>query len=174
MPLIRKNRAIRLLSRYWIDFQISRKEVVMQKIMIGSIIFLSLLSGCAHLDFGHEGLTYYDPNAYLFVTTTRDCVTTATVLVVPGTKKAVKFESGYGTASLSVTLSNGMVTSAGQITDTQIPATITAIAGLIPAAVGMMKGARVELPEKGCTPTASLYPIVSGVVVDKPIPFPVK
>lgn len=149
----------------------------MQKITIGSIIFLSLLSGCAHLDFGDEGLTYYDPKPYLFVTTTKDCKCTATVVVVPGTKKAVKFISGYGTANLSVILSNGMITTAGQITDTQIPATIGAITGLTTAAAGMMKAAEVKLPAeivpKECTPTALLYPIVSGVVEDKPISFPI-
>lgn len=149
----------------------------MQKITIGSIIFLSLLSGCAHLDFGEEGLTYYDPKPYLFVTTAKDCKYTATVVIVPGTKKTVKFISGYGTANLSVTLSNGMITNAGQITDTKIPETIGAITGLATAAAGMMKAPEMKLPEgivpKECTPTALLYPIVSGVVEDKPISFPV-
>jgi hypothetical protein len=151
----------------------------MQKaITLVSITFLSLLSGCAHLDFGDKGLTYYDPKPYLFVTTTKDCVTTATLVVVPGSEKAVKFISGYGTANLSVTLSNGMVTTAGQITDTKIPETIGAITGLATAAAAITKGGRMELPEgfvpKECTPTAKLYPIVSGVVEDKPLSFPVK
>jgi hypothetical protein len=149
----------------------------MRNITIGSIIFLSLLSGCAHLDFGDEGLTYYDPKPYLFVTTTKDCTSTATVVVVPGTKKAVKFVPGYGTANLSVNLNNGMVTTAGQNTDTQIPATISAITGLTTAVAGMTKAPEVKLPAgtapKECTPTALLYPIVSGVVQDKPISFPV-
>jgi hypothetical protein len=149
----------------------------MRNITIGSIIFLSLLSGCAHLDFGDEGLTYYDPKPYLFVTTTKDCTSTATVVVVPGTKKAVKFVPGYGTANLSVNLSNGMVTTAGQNTDTQIPATISAITGLTTAVAGMTKAPEVKLPAgtapKECTPTALLYPIVSGVVEDNPISFPV-
>jgi hypothetical protein len=144
----------------------------MKRITLGSIIFLSLLSGCAHLDFGDEGLTFYEPKPYLFVTIKKDCVCTATVLMIPGTKKAVKFKSGYGSANLSVNLKDGMVTTAGQITDTKIPETITAIAGLTTAATGMMKAA-VKSPE-GTAPTecsvkALLYPIESGVVGDKPI-----
>ena len=149
----------------------------MQKITIGSIIFLSLLSGCAHLDFGKEGLTYYDPKPYLFVTTAKDCKYTATVVIVPGTKKAVKFIPGYGTANLSVTLSNGMITNAGQITDTKIPETIGAITGLATAAASMTKAPAIKLPDgivpNECTPKALLYPIVSGVVGDKPLSFPV-
>jgi len=150
----------------------------MQKITIGGIIFLSLLSGCAHLDFGEEGLTYYDTKPYLFVTTAKDCKYTATVVVVPGTKRAVKFIPGYGTANLSVSLSSGMITTAGQATDTQIPATISAITGLTTAAAGMTKATELKLPpeiaQMECIPTALLYPIESGVVGDKPISFPVK
>ena len=148
----------------------------MQKtITLVSIIFLSILSGCAHLDFGDEGLTYYDPKPYLFVTTTNDCMSTATVVVVPGTKKAVKFISGYGTANLSVTLSSGMVTIAGQNTDTQIPATIGAITGIGTAMAGVMKKLPEPVKPGACTPTATLYPIVSGVPdKNSPIPFEVK
>lgn len=152
----------------------------MQKITIGSILFLSLLPGCAHLDFGQqegEGLAYYEPTPYLFVTTSPDCKCTATVVVVPGTRKTVKFIPGYGSANLSVTLNNGMIATAGQITDAQVPATITAVSGLTTAAAGMLKSAREAAPTLAageCTPTASLYPIVSGVVENKPISFPVK
>ncbi|MFA4918192.1 MAG: hypothetical protein WC581_02955 [Thermodesulfovibrionales bacterium] len=140
-------------------------------ITIVSITFLSLFSGCAHLDFGDEGLTYYDPKPYLFVSTTRDCVTTAVVLVVPEQKKAVKFISGYGTADLSVGLNNGMITSAGQKTDTKIPETIGAITSIGTA----MAGLKLKEPGKGCPPTAVLYPIVSGEPDKKnPIPFDVQ
>jgi hypothetical protein len=54
---------------------------------------------------------------------------------------------------------------------------ISAITGLATAAAGMKKAPEVELPAeiapKECTPTALLYPIVSGVVENKPISFPV-
>jgi hypothetical protein len=135
----------------------------MMKIAFGSIsiIFLLLMSGCAHLDFGEKGLTYYDPKPYLLVIATKDCKITAAPLVLPGTEKAVKFVPGYGSAKLTVSLTNGMITQAGQDTDTQIPATISAIAGLGTAVSGIVKSKGQEPPE--CSPKALLYPIVSGV-----------
>ncbi len=140
------------------------------------VLSVFLLSGCAHLDFGNDkGLTYYDPKPYLFVSTTKDCVTNATIVNLPETKKEVKFKSGYGTADLSVNLSNGMITSVNQKTDTNIPATITSIASLGTAAAGVMK-AMAAPPGKQviCTPTATLYPVENGVPNTKaPISFPV-
>ena len=137
------------------------------------VLSVSLLSGCAHLDFGDDkGLTYYDPKPYLFVSTTKECVTTATIVTVPESKKEVKLKSGYGSADLSVTLSNGMITSVGQKTDTKIPETIASIASLGTVAAGIMKAT----PGKQviCTPTAALYPVENGVPNTKaPISFPV-
>jgi hypothetical protein len=140
----------------------------MKKNVICMIIGLLFVSGCAHLEFtdftdGKGGATYYDPRPYLFVSINKDCVTTATVVVLPEKKKTVKFIPGYGSADLSVGLSNGMFTSVGQKTDTKIPETISAIASLGTAAGGLMKAK----PEPGkqviCIPSAKLYPIENGV-----------
>ncbi len=146
------------------------------------ILLVYLLSGCAHLDFGDDkGLAYYDSKPYLFVSTTKDCVSTATIVGVPEVKREVKFKSGYGTADLSVALSNGMITSVGQKTDSKIPETITAIASLGTAAKGIM--GILEATEKEgtggtqliCEPTAKLYPIVDGKPDETtPISFSVK
>jgi len=143
------------------------------------IIGLLLLSGCAHIDFndftdGKGGATYYDPKPYLFVSTNKDCVCTATVIVLPEKKRTVTFHSGFGTADLSVSLKDGMITSAGQKTDTKIPETIGAITSLATAAGGLMK----VKPEPGkqviCTPSGKLYPIENGVPDNqKPIEFKV-
>jgi hypothetical protein len=129
------------------------------------IIGLLLLSGCAHLDFndftdGKGGATYYDPKPYLFVSTNKDCVTTATVIVLPEKKRTVTFHSGFGSADLSVGLSNGMFTSVGQKTDTKIPETISAVASLATVAAAFLR-AKPE-PERPCTPWAGLYPIENG------------
>jgi len=118
-------------------------------------------------------MTYYDPKPYLFVSTTKECVTTATVIAIPGVKNAIKFESRYGSADLSAALSNGMITSVGQKTDTKIPETISAIASLGTAAAGFK-----AMAETGkqiiCAPAATLYPVVSGVPdLDHPLSFPV-
>lgn len=141
-------------------------------IIIG--LFLAVtFCGCARIDFGGTNgrLTYYDPKPYLFVSTNKDCVTTATVVMLPAEKKSLKFIPGYGSAKLSVDLTNGMITSAGQETDTQIPQTISAIADL-GKAVAPFRKERVGI---GCPPSAVLYPIENGKPdVTKPIPFVVE
>ena len=155
------------------------------------VVLVTLLSGCAHLDFGDDrGLTYFDLKPYLFVSTTKECVSVATVVSVPETKREVKFKSGYGTADLSVGLSNGMITSVGQKTDTKIPETITAIASLGTAAKGMLaldaassSGKKDNTPasekkdaagtQTVCEPTAKLYPIENGIPKNIAISFDV-
>ena len=132
-----------------------------------------MLSGCAGIDFGDEGLTYYDPTPYMFVSTTDACVTTATVVVVPEQKRHMTFRSGLGSSDLSATLANGMIASVGQKVDTKIPETITAIAGLGTAAKGLMTETPAE-KKPACKPSAVLYPVKSGRpdITDK-IEFPV-
>ena len=151
----------------------------MQRITVSVVGFFLVvtLCGCGHIDFGGTDgrLTYYDPKPYLFVSTNKDCVTTATVVVLPAEKKSLKLIPGYGVSDLSVGLTNGMITSAGQKTDTKIPETISAIADLAKAAGGFVK----MRPEPGkqviCTPSATLFPIENGKPDDtKPIKFDVK
>jgi hypothetical protein len=141
--------------------------------LIKSFFVLSalLVSGCAGLDFGDDrGLAYYDQKPYLFVTTTQDCVTTSTIVSIPAEKREVKFKTGYGSANLSISLNNGMITSAGQTTDTKIPETLNAVASLGTAATGLIKG-RARAPSKPqCEAYAALYAIENG----KPITQDVK
>lgn len=139
-----------------------------------SIVVLFLLSGCAHIDFGSDGMTYYDPKPYLFVSTTKECVTTATVVTIPADKKVMKFKSGYGSANLSATLSNGMIASVGQNTDTKIPETLSAIGSLGTAAPGL-KLMAVTGKQIICKPAAILYPVNNSGVPDfnNPLSFPV-
>jgi hypothetical protein len=141
------------------------------------IIGLLFLSGCAHLEFtdftdGQGGVTYYDPKPYMLVVTNGECATTATVVVLPEKKKTVKFKTGYGSAELSVGLSNGMFTSVNQKTDTKIPETIGSITSLGTAISGMTK-----VPAVTCTPSAVLYPVENGVPIlekEKSFSFPIK
>jgi hypothetical protein len=123
-----------------------------------SIVVLFSLFGCAHIDFGGDGLTYYDPKPYLFVSTTHECVTTATVVVIPERKKSMKFNSGYGSSELSASLTNGMISSVGQKSDTKIPETLNAIANV----GSMARGLRETDTEVICKPAATLYPLDSG------------
>ncbi|HUO45131.1 MAG TPA: hypothetical protein VMT94_09525 [Burkholderiales bacterium] len=139
------------------------------------LVIAVMMTGCAHIDFdGKQGLTYFDPKPYLFISTTKDCITTATVVNLPDKKKSMDFESGYGSAELSATLSNGMVASVGQKTDTKIPETITSVASLATAAAAFKAQAEAG-KQVICVPSALLYPINDGVPdVDHPLTFPVK
>jgi hypothetical protein len=95
------------------------------------------------------------------------------VIAIPEAKKVRKFKSGYGSADLSASLSNGMVTAIGQKTDTKVPETLAAIASLGTAAGGLKLMAE---PGKQiiCTPTATLYPINSGTPdLEHPSSFPI-
>jgi hypothetical protein len=137
-----------------------------------SVSLAFVVGGCAGLVFNpteREGaLTYFETTPYFFVSTSKDCVTTASVVAVPGAKKSVSLMSGYGSADLSVSLSNGMIASVGQKTDTKIPETITAIGGL---ATNLGIGPKAD---QGCPPKATLYPIVNGHPDNtSAIPFPV-
>jgi len=154
----------------------------MRRITIGviGVLLTVALYGCAHLDFnefnekenGNGGVTYYDPKPYLFVSTTKECVTTAPVVVLPEKKRTVKFKTGYGSAELSVNLSNGMITSVNQKADTKIPETLGAIVGLGTAVGGLVK---IRAEGKPCIPSAELYPIENGVPnLQTPIQFPIK
>ena len=139
----------------------------MKKNVVYITIGLLFLSGCAHLDFtdftdGKGGVTYYDPKPYLLVSTTKECVTTAAVVVLPEKKKTVKFKPGYGSADLSVGLTNGVITSVGQKTDTKIPETIGSIASL-GTAIGNVMRIQPEGRPVTCTPSAVLYPVEDGV-----------
>ena len=140
------------------------------KRLVESFAAISFLTGCAGLTFGPEStsaLTYYDPKPYLFISTTADCVSTATIISVPETKKGVSFNSGYGTADLSITLSGGMITAVGQKTDSKIPETLSSVATLATAVGGL---ARSAVPQPAaCKPSARLYNIDKGVVDPKPI-----
>jgi len=140
------------------------------KRLLESFAAVSVLTGCAGLTFGPESttaLTYYDPKPYLFISTNADCTSTATILSVPETRRGVSFNSGYGTADLSVTLTGGMITAVGQKTDSKIPETLSSVATLATAVGGL---ARSAVPKEGaCTPGARLYNIDKGVVDPRPI-----
>jgi len=138
-----------------------------------------LVAGCAKVNFtADNGLLYFEPKPYLLITANKDCIPTVTVIMLPNTVKHVAFESGYGSSELSVALTNGMITSAGQKTDTKIPETITSIAGLATAAGGLMKITEAkEVPPKYCDPYASLFEIAydkeGHLKFDKEVSLPI-
>lgn len=135
-----------------------------------SIAFL--VTACAGLDFGEKGLAYNQPKPYLFVSVNKECISSATIISIPGTEQHVKFKPGFGSSDLSITLTNGMIASAGQKVDTKIPDTITAFASLGTAVAGIAKDR--DNKAASCQPSANLYPITDGIPDHKkPINFPV-
>ena len=142
--------------------------------MLCCIVAAIALAGCARLDFGEDrGLTYYEAKPFLFVSTNKDCVSSAAVLMLPAEKREVRFVPGYGTADLSVALSNGMISNVGQKTDTKIPETMTSLAGLATASAGVFSLAKDAKTEAGCPVQARLYPVEGGMPnLQKPIVIP--
>jgi hypothetical protein len=152
-------------------------EEIMKRFKFFLLSFLMVVpAGCAGLDFGADrGLIYYTAKPYFFVTTTKDCVTTATVVMLPAEQKVVGFRSGYGTADLSITLSNGMITTVGQKTDTQIPQTITALTGAAALGIKSFQKIAKEAVKPACTEQATLYPIIDGrPALNQALVFPIR
>ena len=118
------------------------------------------LSGCASVDFnaGEDGAVYYEPLPYLFYSVSDKCISSASVVSLPGKKRHLDFKTGYGSSSLSAEFSNGLLTKVGQTSDTKIPETLTSIASLATAGVlGIAPGAA------GCPQKAVLFPIEDGI-----------
>lgn len=128
-----------------------------------AVMTTTILAGCAGLDFGKQGLAYWEPKPYLFVNVDAECKSTATVVTVPGEKKYVHFKPGLGSADLSLALSNGILTNVGQKTDSKIPETIAAVSSLGTALSGGAKTAGEDNTSIKCAPTATLYAITDGV-----------
>lgn len=112
--------------------------------------------GCAHIDFGAEGLPYFEPVPYLFVSAAADCTLTAALIMLPGQERRLKFITGYGSADLSVTLASGMISDVGQNVDTKVPDTVSALAALKAAT------AAIKAPPGAPGPDAKLYRVRNG------------
>jgi hypothetical protein len=123
--------------------------------LLSSLAFL----GCANIDFDSKdkGLTYYEPMPYLFISVTDKCISTATVVSIPGPKKKMELHAGFGSSELSAEFSNGIITKIGQASDSKIPETLTSVAALQTAGILAAGGAAQ------CKPTALLFPIKDGV-----------
>jgi len=129
--------------------------------------FLLSMPGCARIVFydkpRENALNYYDPQAYLAVNLTKDCAYSATALILPGALRSAEFRSGYGSASLTLALTNGLITNVGQTTDSKIPETITAFSsalGSVARAALAMRGNTA--PPATCPPSLTLYKITNG------------
>jgi hypothetical protein len=156
------------------------------------IVWAIALPGCAKLEFyknpdlsgPQEGVKFYYSKPYLLVTRTSsmssDGKTGTTsvqgsVVYLPDQKNPVyaRLKPGYGSANLSLSITDGKLSSVGQQTDTKIPETITALASMTTAAAALMvpRPPIAKLPEK---PEWTLYEIdnSSGKTVLTEVPLP--
>lgn len=101
------------------------------------------LSGCAGFTFYSDpdlqrktGIPVYAPKPYLLVVTgQKEKPVDATVVYMNDPKPLIYAEprSGWGSADLSLALSNGVLTAFGQKTDPQVKELITSLGGLLTA-----------------------------------------
>jgi len=134
-------------------------------IMLGFIV-----SACASIDFHSQkkGLVYYEPKPYLFISVTNTCISSVSVLNLPGAQKRMDFKAGYGASAFSAEFANGIVTKIGQTSDSKIPETISALAAFKTAALA-------SDGQSNCEPSAILVPIKEGVPhMSSAITFPIK
>ena len=119
----------------------------MKKIIISLFGCLFLFSNCSTVKFYNDstlktetGIKVYSAKPYLLVTSINDSLSTKIVYLPDLTNpQYIKLKSGLGTSNLSLTLTNGILTSYGLSTDTKIPETITAATGLLTGVASILK-----------------------------------
>lgn len=148
----------------------------MRAMMFAVVVPAVLLSGCGTLNFNakeDKGLAYYEPVPYFLLKTSMDCTFTGEVVSIPGQKKYFAQEARlFGSDSVSLKLSNGIITEVGHVSDSKIPETIAALSGLASALKPLKSndaGKEKDGEKKECAPKAALYPIKDGVVQGTPI-----
>ncbi len=109
--------------------------------LIAILIFVFATTSCARMQFftnselkGDEtGIRFYTPKPYLLVARTGNADKPVEVqsVYIPDLSKPTyaKATPGYGSADVSIALSNGMLTNFGSKTDSNIPALLTALGG---------------------------------------------
>jgi hypothetical protein len=138
------------------DNAMKPKNFKFRKLRATVLVLSTTLASCASIDFdsGEQGLVYYEPQPYLFYSRTSNCVSSVTVVSVPGAKKRMDFSNGIGSSELSANFSNGVITGIGQANSAKVPEALTSVAELV--------GAMTEGKEGGCSPASLMYPIKDG------------
>lgn len=125
------------------------------------------LAGCGHIGFydnpdlsgGETGVKFYTPKPYLLVTRTqvKESPIKAELVYLPDLSKPVyaKAVAGMGSSDLSMTFSNGMLTTFGQKTDPKVAETATGLGGLVTAAGTLATDIATALATRGAVPQSS-------------------
>ena len=115
-------------------------------------IVIFLMAGCARVEITKildeksykEGLRFYRPHPYLWVTKDPEGALQSTIIWLPNKKEeyVIKVKGGIGTVDLKCTLENGWnLTEFGETRDSKTPEMITALTGFID---GIKSGALLE------------------------------
>lgn len=129
------------------------RDRIIRLLLIHSSTTLSLgacLTGCAGVNFYSDaaltkriGIPVYAPKPYLLVTRTDDKEkpTAVNIVYLNDTERVIYAQprSGFGTAKMSMSFSNGQLTTYGQETDPKIAELLTSFGGLITARAGAAK-----------------------------------
>jgi hypothetical protein len=103
-------------------------------------IVIFLMAGCARVEITKildeksykEGLRFYRPHPYLWVTKDPEGALQSTIIWLPNKKEeyVIKVKGGIGTVSMTGTLENGWnLTEFGETRDSKTPEMITALTG---------------------------------------------
>lgn len=114
------------------------------------LIVATLLVGCAGVDFYSDasltkktGIPIYGAKPYVLVTRTKskDKPVEVSIQYLTDYSQVIYANprSGFGSADLKLTLSNGQLTQFGQVTDTKVPELIEAVSGLLTARATAVK-----------------------------------
>ncbi len=123
-----------------------------------SLLFI-LCASCAHVEVSRllkdsdykQGIRFYRPRPYLArALSDKGCTDTLVWLPDKSQEYVIVAHSGLGSIDSKVSLENGWnLTSYGEVRDSKIPETITALSGLLTAAAGVKaKGT----PQTTCLP----------------------
>jgi hypothetical protein len=143
-------------------------------VIIASVIFS--LTGCASVRFytkadlsGKTGLRFYTLKPYLLVEphSEKDNTIKTSVVYLPdlANPQYISFRPGIGSSELKLAFTNGSLSSYGVVSDSRVPETINAIAGLV--SKGSEAVTRFVQPGNGVLPLSTdenfkLYEIVFG------------
>jgi hypothetical protein len=139
------------------------------------------MTGCAGVEIvrissenpNQEGVRFYRPHPYLWVTKDKDDNLQGTIIWLPNKNEeyAIKVKSGIGSVDTKFKLADGWnLTEFGEVRDSKIPETITALTGSLKSLTDILRLARGEKPKLN----AGLYELIfddkTGLISDiKPV-----
>jgi hypothetical protein len=147
-------------------------KIAFRSLLVGALSTILFAVGCAHVEVRHvdesdssNGVHFYEPRPYLLVGVqkkkdakgTEANEFTSQIIWLPDHSRryAVEVKPGWGTVDGSVKLTDGwMLTELGAKSDSKMPETISAIAGLVKeaaaAAATPQQGLyRIDIDDKG-------------------------